>query len=172
MNSPKRLATIPLLLALPLTACALAGPLDENSTETSQSVIQCGQWDTVDVNGKEYVIMNNVWGSSAAQCIDANSNSTRFEVTTSDHYQGTLAGAPAAYPGIFRGCHWNDCTNNSGMPIRARDINTAPSSWSVSLPNSGAYNVAYDIWFHSSANVSGQPDHAELMIWINKRDSV
>ena len=35
-----------------------------------------------------------------------------------------------------------------------------------------AYDVAYDIWFNQTPTTTGQPNGAELMIWINHHGSV
>jgi hypothetical protein len=41
-------------------------------------------------------------------------------------------------------------------------------SWSTSQPGDGSdYDVAYDIWFNQAPATSGQPNGAELMIWLN-----
>jgi hypothetical protein len=132
----------------------------------------CGAFDTVDVNGKQYVVQNNVWGASTPQCIEATTTSNAFSVTSSGH--NNTGGTPASYPSVFRGCHWGNCTNGGGLPLRVDNIGSATSSWSVVTPNSGAWNVAYDLWFNSTANSSPTqaPDHAELMIWLNSRGGV
>jgi hypothetical protein len=41
------------------------------------------------------------------------------------------------------------------------------TSWATAQPGTGAYDVAYDIWFNRAPGTSGQPDGAELMIWLN-----
>jgi hypothetical protein len=47
------------------------------------------------------------------------------------------------------------------------------SSWSTTQPGgSNAYDVAYDNWFNSTPTTSGQPDCAELMVWLNHNGSV
>ncbi len=51
-------------------------------------------------------------------------------------------------------------------------LGSATSSWSTNQPSSGAYDVAYDIWFNSTPTTSGQPDGTEVMIWINSRGGV
>ena len=35
-----------------------------------------------------------------------------------------------------------------------------------------AYDVAYDIWFNQTPATNGQPNGAELMIWLNHNGSV
>lgn len=158
-----------LLAALATLVCAAGAVLLPGLAVPAHAVEICGQYDTVNVNGKEYVVQNNVWGASTAQCIDV--NGTSFRVTRSDHKLPTN-GSPASYPSIFKGCHWGDCTTGSGLPLRVDSIGSARSSWSVSTPSSGAWDVAYDLWFNSTPSTTGQPDGAELMIWLNSRGGV
>jgi cellulose 1,4-beta-cellobiosidase len=47
------------------------------------------------------------------------------------------------------------------------------TSWNTSQPGgSAAYDVAYDIWFNQTPATTGQPDGAELMIWLNHHGPV
>lgn len=128
----------------------------------------CGKYDTVDINGKTYVAQNNIWGADTAQCIDV--NGTSFTVTASNH-NNAINGLPAAYPSLFKGCHWTNCTNNSGMPIRVSSIGSASFNWNISTPNAGAWNAAAEAWFNTTP-VPGPPDGAELMIWFDHRGGV
>ena len=36
-----------------------------------------------------------------------------------------MGGAPATYPSIFKGCHWGQCTANSGLPIQVSNLGSA-----------------------------------------------
>ncbi len=128
----------------------------------------CGRYDMLSVNNGDLIAQNNIWGATTAQCI--NVSGAGFTVTRSEHNIST-SGSPAAYPSLFKGCHWEDCTTNSGMPIQVSQINSATINWSVSLPGSGTYNVTTEAWFKTN-NTPGQPDGAELMIWINHAGSV
>lgn len=76
-------------------------------------------------NNKEYVVQQDEWGGNYGQCLDV--NGTSFTVT-SGNFNNNTSGAPATYPSIFKGCHWGNCTNNSGMPIQVGSIGTAVSS--------------------------------------------
>jgi Glycosyl hydrolase family 12/Ricin-type beta-trefoil lectin domain len=117
----------------------------------------------------DYMIQANEWNSSAPQCITYTSG-TAWSVSTANF--NLSGGAPATYPSIFKGCHWGLCTGNSGMPIQMSRLGSATSSWSTAQPSSGAYDVAYDIWFNSTPTTSGQPDGTEVMVWINSRGGV
>jgi hypothetical protein len=125
------------------------------------------------VGGGSYTIMNNEWHSSAAQCITTDGTAS-FTVANSS-IATTTHGAPGGYPLIYRGCHWGACTPDSGLPIRVSSIRagTVITSWSTSQPGgSNHYNVAYDIWFNRAPATGGQPDGAELMIWLNRHGPV
>lgn len=128
----------------------------------------CGTWDTVGVNNNEYVVQNNIWGASTPQCIDV--NGTNFQVTRSEHNNATN-GAPASYPSIFEGCHWDHCTTNSELPLQVDTISRADTTWNVTASADGAWNVAYDLWFKTDPS-PGQPDGAELMIWLDSQGGV
>ena len=49
---------------------------------------------------------------------------------------------------------------------------TVTTSSAATRPNAGAYDVAYDIWFNQAPTTSGQPNGAELMIWLNHKGSI
>src|ERR1700726_4319876 len=119
---------------------------------------------TISIDSGAYTFQNNEWNSSAQQC--ATVSGTGFRLTTADFNLPTN-GAPATYPSIFKGCHWGNCTTNSGMPVEGSQIGSALSSWSTPLPP-GPSDVAYDIWFNKPRTPPGQPRGAELMIWIDR----
>jgi aryl-phospho-beta-D-glucosidase BglC (GH1 family)/chitodextrinase len=120
----------------------------------------------------DYTIQANEWNSTAQQCITYTGN-TSWSVSTANFNLPTN-GAPATYPSIYKGCHWGACTpaSTSALPIQVSKLASATSSWSTTQPASGAYDVAYDIWFNSTPTTSGQPDGTELMIWLNSRGGV
>jgi chitodextrinase len=129
---------------------------------------------TCDPNGTisagEYTIQANEWNSSDRQCVTYTSG-TAWSMSTANFNLATN-GAPATYPSIFKGCHWGLCTPNSGLPIQVSKLGSAVSSWNTVQPASGAYDVAYDLWFNSTPTTSGQPDGTEIMIWLNSRGGV
>ena len=119
------------------------------------------------VSGGAYTIMNNEWHSDAAQCISTN-GSASFTVVNSSI--ASRHGTPGGYPFIYKGCHWGACTSGSGLPIQVSGIHPGRviTSWSTTQPGgSYVYNATYDIWFNQSPTTGGQPDGAELMIWLN-----
>ena len=134
---------------------------------TAQAATQiCEKYGTTKLSGGKYVVMNNLWGASTPQCITVGDNG--FEVTTANHSVST-SGAPASYPAIYAGCHYANCTANSGLPLRVSDskFNSVTTSVSMSYPASGEWDAAYDIWFDPTSRTDGQNTGAELMIWLN-----
>jgi cellulose 1,4-beta-cellobiosidase len=154
-------STLPILAVLALAAARPAA-----------AVVNCEPFGTVNVSGKAYVVQNNRWNPAATgqQCIDVNETTGAFTVSTANNSVPTN-GAPASYPAIFKGCHWGNCTNNSGLPLQVSNIGTASSSWNVTMA-AGTYNVAYDLWFNTTPTTTGQPNGTELMIWIGSQGSI
>ncbi len=126
----------------------------------------CDQYGTTTQGN--YVVMNNRWGTSAAQCINVTNDG--FQVTRQDG-TGNLSGAPVSYPAIYLGCHYGNCSPSSPLPKQLSTIGSANTSVSVSYPGSGTYDAAYDIWINADTNVSGVQD-TEIMIWLNHTGSV
>jgi hypothetical protein len=106
--------------------------------------------------------------------------------------------APAAYPSIFKGCHWGNCSIATGapFPILVGNIDKLQSTWTMASTantpaDTGVWDAAYDIWFDTNARGHlpgdptalaqiatkanpkevqyGQNDGAEIMIWMNNR---
>jgi len=150
---------ISLSVMLLLAACFTLSAEEICSPNGSASVNN-----SVSINNNEYIIHSNVWGATTAQCI--NVNGTGFTVTKSEH--NSSGGNPASYPSIYKGCHWDSCTTNSGMPIQVNQIKTATIDWSNTIINSGKWNVTSEAWFKKNST-PGAPDGAELMIWINSQ---
>jgi hypothetical protein len=125
------------------------------------------QGESTTVMSGEYNVMNNVWGSGSGvgqQCIAVNEDTSYFKVTLSTHNNASVA----AYPAIYKGCHWGGCTTtNNPMPVQINKIDIAPFTWKVNTENvSGTWNTALDIWFDDMSFFAGDYD-AELMIWID-----
>jgi hypothetical protein len=118
----------------------------------------------------EYDIQTNEWNSTAQQCITYTSG-TAWSITTANFNLGTN-GAPATYPSIYKGCHWGICTPGSGLPLQVSKLTSVTTTWSTTQVSSGAYDVAYDVWFNSTPTTTGQPDGTEMMIWLNSRGGV
>ncbi|MDA0638919.1 cellulose binding domain-containing protein [Nonomuraea sp. MCN248] len=157
---------LPLALAVLLATFAFALP-----AQAAAPVI-CEKYGSTAIQNGRYIVQNNVWGADTAQCIDVNQNGG-FTITQAAHNNATN-GAPAAYPSIFAGCHYANCTTGSGLPMRAdaSGFRNLRSAVSMSYPNSGTWNAAYDLWFDPTPRTDGQNTGAELMIWLNRRGSI
>jgi hypothetical protein len=159
------------IVAVALTA-ALTG-LSMSSAHAATTTLCASQ--TASAGGGTYTIQNNEWGSSAAECISTDGGAD-FTVANSSISNST-SGAPGGYPSIYQGCHWGNCSSGglSSSPIQVSNLGTGKvtTSWSTSQPGgSNNYDVAYDIWFNSTATTSGQPNAEELMVWLNHNGPV
>lgn len=102
-----------------------------------------GNWGTWSNGG--YTLYNNVWGSGAGpQTIWANSFSNWG--VWADHPN---TGGIKSYPNV---------TKYVGAPINS--LRAVTSSYTVTVPTSGAFETTYDIWDANKAN--------EIMLWLNK----
>ena len=158
----RRVATLAAMLLL-VSGSAFALIVPMASAATGQICAQYGS--TTQGN---YIVMNNRWGTSATQCINVTTNG--FQIVQQDG-TGNLSGAPTAYPAIYAGCHYSNCSPSTTMPALISAITSATSSVSVSYPSSGTYDAAYDIWINDTTNVSGV-QKTEIMIWLNHTGSI
>lgn len=129
------------LLTVPLAALAVfawvAGPAN---AAVWSSTDNWGSWS----NGG-YTLYNDVWGSGAGpQAIWANSFSN-WGVWANHPNTGGIK----SYPNV---------TKYVGTPINS--LRSATSSYTVTVPTSGAFETAYDIWDTNKAN--------EIMLWLNQ----
>jgi len=106
------------------------------------------QWATYQLGN--YTIYNNIWGSGAgSQTLYVNTSSSsapNWWVTANHPNTGGIKSYPNAKYAV-------------NLPRALSGISSVPSSWSVSRPNTGAYNSAYDVWLNGYS--------WEIMIWIN-----
>jgi hypothetical protein len=126
----------------------------------------CDKYGSTTVQNR-YIVTNNVWGADTAQCI--NTTNSGFALTAK--HQNPTNGGPASYPAIYFGCHYNNCSPGTNLPMQVSQISTATSSISYSYPGSGVYNAAYDIWLDPTPKKDGE-NKQELMIWFNRQGSI
>jgi hypothetical protein len=131
----------------------------------------CDKFGSARIQGGRYIVQNNVWGADTQQCLNVTDNG--FSVTTAAHNKPTN-GSPAAYPSVYAGCHYGNCSTGSSMPLQASNgqFNSISTSVSMTYPGSGTWNAAYDIWFDPTPRTNGQNTGAEIMIWLNRMGSI
>src|SRR5580692_12764274 len=125
--------------------------------------------------GGSYIVQNNEFDSSASECVSTDGNAD-FTVANSAISNST-SGSPGAYPSIYQGCHWGNCSSGglTATPIQVANLGTGQvtTSWSTTQPGgSSDYDVAYDIWFNQTPTTTGQPNCTEMMVWLNHNGSV
>jgi hypothetical protein len=161
--------TVALLLAAGAVVAALIGGSAHAATTTL-----C-QEQTASVGGGTYTVQNNEYDSSASECVTTDGNAD-FTVANSGIDNATN-GSPGAYPSIYQGCHWGNCSSGglTSTPIEVSNLTSGKvtTSWSTTQPGgSSDYDVAYDIWFNQTPTTSGQPNCTELMVWLNHNGPV
>jgi len=128
------------LAALGAAGAALALAVGPAQAATWSSTDRWASWS----NGG-YTLYNNVWGGGAGpQTIWANS-SGNWGVWSNQPNTGGIK----SYPNVTR---W------VGTPINS--LSWVTSGYNVSVPSSGAFETAYDIWDSSNAD--------EIMLWLNQ----
>ncbi|MGC5306708.1 GH12 family glycosyl hydrolase domain-containing protein [Micromonospora zamorensis] len=156
----RALAAAGLLLGSSLVAVALGG----NASADTQI---CEQYGSAVIQSR-YVVQNNRWGTTAQQCI--NVTGSGFEITTLNGSSPTN-GAPTAYPSIFFGCHYTNCSPGTNLPIQVSQISSATSSISYRYVSGATYNASYDIWLDPSPKRDGV-NQMEIMIWLNRQGPI
>lgn len=152
---------VAVVVVLLMTALSLT-----SASSASASTTLCGGTDSTKVSGGKYVVQNNEWGDSVEQCVDVRDDG--FDITKGWHNVGS-GGAPAAYPSIYAGCHYGNCSTGNGLPLRVSSFGNAynPRSSVDFRTADGQWDASYDIWFDTSPNPSGQNNGEEMMIWAN-----
>ncbi|GAB4105978.1 cellulose binding domain-containing protein [Micromonospora taraxaci] len=156
----RALAAAGLLLTSSLVAVALGG-------NASADTLICEQYGSTTIQGR-YVVQNNRWGTTAQQCINVTNNG--FEITTLNGSSPTN-GAPTAYPSVFFGCHYTNCSPGTNLPIQVSQISSATSSISYRYVSGATYNASYDIWLDPSPKRDGV-NQMEIMIWLNRQGPI
>lgn len=127
----------------------------------------CTPWGVISIHNRAYIYQQNEWNSFALQC--ARVRDAGFTLTRANF--DLPNGLPATYPSIYVGCHWGRCTDatSSHLPIQVSHLATAITSVDTEeTTGQDSFDVAYDIWFNQTPATFGQPNGAEVMIWINR----
>ena len=110
--------------------------------------VASGQWDTWTNNG--FTVYNNIWGSGAgSQTIWARSGTNWGVIANHPMTSGVKS-----YPHTVRG----------SLNRTLSSLSTLSSSFNVSVPGSGNYATAYDIWANNWSY--------EVMLWMNQNGAV
>jgi hypothetical protein len=142
-----------------------SGTTNSCSSATGQGTIstQYGR-NHVTCNGKDYIVQNNAWGSSAGQTVTYGTG-TKFKVTAQNG--SGVGGAPASYPSLFIGDNAGAKTTDSSLPKQVSALGTVQTAWTWAANGAtGSYNAAYDVWFSTSnagdSSSSGITSRAEI----------
>jgi len=172
MTRPRSVLALAAALLLAL-GCALAALAASPSARAATTTL-C-QEQTAPVSGGTYTVQNNEYDSSASECVTTDGGAD-FTVANSSIANST-SGSPGAYPSIYQGCHWGNCSSGglSSTPIAVSGLTSGKvtTSWSTTQQGgSSDYDAAYDIWFNQAPTTSGQPNGSELMVWLNHNGPV
>ena len=168
-----RRPTLAAIAALLLAIGGVLAVLASGPTARAATTTLC-QEQTAPVAGGTYVVQNNEYGSGASECVTTDGNAD-FTVANSAIANATN-GSPGAYPSIYQGCHWGNCSTGGlrSSPVQVSKLTSGvvTTNWSTTQSGSGAYDVAYDIWFNQTPTTTGQPNGTEIMVWLNHSGSV
>jgi hypothetical protein len=160
---PTRVLTLA-AAALIGTGAAVAGVSTVAGAAPAGTAI-CDQFGSATSPDGRYIVQNNRWGTTTPQCVTVGASG--FTLSTSNANVPTN-GAPAAYPSIYWGCHYANCTPGFN-PIQANSaaFGGISTGTGMSYPGSGQWDAAYDIWFDPTPRRDGQNTGAEIMVWLN-----
>ncbi|MFI6824908.1 cellulose binding domain-containing protein [Micromonospora sp. NPDC050187] len=143
-----------------ITGVALGG----SASADTQS---CEQYGSTVIQNR-YVVQNNRWGTSAQQCVDV--TGTGFSITRQDGSNPTN-GAPTAYPSVFYGCHYTNCSPGTTLPRQVSQLGSVTSSINYTYVGGATYNASYDIWLDPTPKRDGV-NQMEIMIWLNRQGPI
>lgn len=127
---------------------------------------------TISLQGGAYHLQSNEFDSKAAFTV-CNNNALAFSVNTSSI--NNPGGSPGAYPSLYKGCHWGNCTTNSKLPVTVASLIKTPtlvtSSYNTTVVT-GRWDDSYDIWYNPAKTTKNNQSGLELMIWLNHQGGV
>jgi hypothetical protein len=146
----------PIAIAAATLAASAALTFTTTAAAQAATTTLCNS-QTASVAGGAYTVENNEWNSSASECVTTDGNAD-FTVANSSIDNAT-DGAPGGYAAIYKGCHWGACTTNSGLPIPVSEMTPGEvtTSWNTTQTYTGAYDVAYDIWYNQTPPPPASP---------------
>jgi len=122
------------------------------------------------VDGEQYVIQNNNWGSPASTDLILSYLNNSFKITSGT---GSGGDAPASFPSIYIGNNGNTANglystkSTDNLPIQIKNITSLPSTFRYS-GSTGQFNATYDIWFANSIPTTEYKDGIDgfVMVWL------
>jgi hypothetical protein len=111
-----------------------------------------------------FIIHNNMWNTSGyrvSETVEACSYDSWNVIATADNSSGD--GAVKTYPNVHKDYH--NWSTGSEPPLS--NYPTLSSSFAATGPNTGIYNIAYDIWLNGVGNGGGS--NREVMIWTDNQ---
>lgn len=147
-------------------ACGLVIPRGMAGT-----VSTCERYQAVTVG--KYIVQTDYWNQEkcpGTQCMDIDDQTGSFTVTQGDHDCGYSI---ASYPSVVFGSAWGQSSPTTELPAPLNSLKCVMTSWSFEPTNTGAWDAAYDIWLcqDHSCGSDGFPKGAEVMIWLDYRDT-
>jgi hypothetical protein len=130
----------------------------------------------VKVDGKEYIIQNNNWGSWQSSCQELSFEGNSFTVTKSTG-NSPDGQKPASFPSIYVGRN-GDTANGTlttaatdNLPKQISQIQSAQTTFKWSGGSGGDYNVSYDVWFSNDNPPNGGQEYGDavsgfIMLWL------
>ena len=139
-----------------------------NGADGDTNVVISDNFGTTTIQNK-YVVMNNNY-NGGSQTITV--TPTGFAITARTGSAPT-DGAPLAYPAVYLGCHYGNCSPSSTLPLQIGEIISATSSISYTYPADAGdvYDASYDIWMDPNPKTTGV-NQQELMIWFTEQGGV
>jgi hypothetical protein len=135
----------------------------------------CDQFGSAVVAGK-YVVQNNRWNNNVPgdQCIkvidEVGASGPGFAITKQTGSAATN-GPPVSYPSIYIGCHYNNCSPGTNLPIQVKSITKAHTGIDLKYVGGAAFDASYDIWLDPNPNKTGV-NKQEIMIWLNRQGPI
>lgn len=146
---------------------ALAAAMGLSAVAPCQST--CMRFGVIPVGDGVYNLQMNEFNSAKQECV--RTDGVGFVITKAS-FNNATDGSPGTYTSLYRGCHWGACTKSNPFPIQESNIASIATSVTLTQPSGSSHDTAYDIWFNQTSTLKGQPNGAEVMIWLDHQGSI
>ncbi len=118
---------------------------------------------TVQADGQNYVLINNVWNPSGGQqCIEY--QGTSFKIVSQTGNSGSTD--PVSFPAVILGRKAEHFAQGGGLPIQVSAIQSIETGFKIKANGiQGTFNAAYDIWVDADQNYNGNGPDYFVMLW-------